>query len=400
MVFSFFKKKGDNEAKPAGLEVKRPQGATPPPEAAASAKSPERAAATPQEASGGVDLLDTSDFRVPDLAPEEVSVLEEVAVLFANEQIDAAAALLESQVLGETRTDEELWLMLFELYHLKGDRAAFDDLALKFVVAFERSAPIWSATPAPADTAPSKQTAVCMLPAALTEASANASLEQLRDQCTKMPTARFDASRLREIDAAGAVALANLLKGLRKGKTAIEWVALPPLIGLLQGRVEAGRAEAVDQPYWTLMLECLQWGGDESAFEAAAIDYAVTYEESPPSWEPPRVAPKVSAAKPDVAAENSAANGADSFELPRVITAANDSELDPLLAYGAARQNVIVECNSLERLDFVAGGRLLNLLVQLQQQGKVVHLKRVSHLVAALMRVLGIHEFARISYRK
>ena len=43
----------------------------------------------------------------------------------------------------ETRRSQLSWLDLFDLLQRAGDRAAFEQLALSYVVRFERSAPAW-----------------------------------------------------------------------------------------------------------------------------------------------------------------------------------------------------------------------------------------------------------------
>jgi hypothetical protein len=57
---------------------------------------------------------------------------------------------------------------------------------------------------------------------------------------------------------------------------------------LLDSRVVPGRAE--DRACWLLKLEFCQLRGQLEVFEEVAINYAVTFEISPPSWEPERVA--------------------------------------------------------------------------------------------------------------
>ena len=51
---------------------------------------------------------------------------------------------------------------------------------------------------------------------------------------------------------------------------------------------------------WLLALELLQWSHNQQAFDDRAVDYAVAFEMSPPSWEPPvDVAPPESPVVPD-----------------------------------------------------------------------------------------------------
>ena len=53
------------------------------------------------------------------------------------------------------------------------------------------------------------------------------------------------------------------------------------LLSLIEGCVEVGVPE--NQECWLLLIELLQLQGQHDAFEEAAINYAVTFEVSPPS---------------------------------------------------------------------------------------------------------------------
>ena len=63
-------------------------------------------------------------------------------------------------------------------------------------------------------------------------------------------------------------------------------------------RLKNGRAAG--EGAWLLSLELLQWTNDRAAFEDRAIEFAVAFELSPPSWEPPPAvaAPAKTAARP------------------------------------------------------------------------------------------------------
>jgi anti-anti-sigma regulatory factor len=50
-------------------------------------------------------------------------------------------------------------------------------------------------------------------------------------------------------------------------------------------------------------------------------------------------------------------------------------------------------------MDFVSAGTLFNIVSQLHTQGRLVVLKGVNSMVAALMQVMGLHQVARIELR-
>ncbi len=97
----------------------------------------------------GASVIDWSTapkaIEVAQANPGLCAVLENAALLFANRQDAEARELLEQGV--ETDQDTKLsplaWLALFDLLQRANDRAAFDQLAMRYVLQFERSAPSW-----------------------------------------------------------------------------------------------------------------------------------------------------------------------------------------------------------------------------------------------------------------
>jgi hypothetical protein len=84
-------------------------------------------------------------IEVAQANPGLCAVLENAALLFANGQDDAARAALEQGVTADpdAKLSPLAWLALFDLLQRAGDRAAFDQLAMQYVLQFERSAPSW-----------------------------------------------------------------------------------------------------------------------------------------------------------------------------------------------------------------------------------------------------------------
>ena len=77
--------------------------------------------------------------------PGLCAVLENSALLFAGGQADPARALLEDGVVNDhdTKLSPLAWLALFDLFQRTNDRRGFDQLAMQYIVQFERSAPAW-----------------------------------------------------------------------------------------------------------------------------------------------------------------------------------------------------------------------------------------------------------------
>ena len=104
----------------------------------------------------GASLIEWSSpgqpsFEVAQANPGLCAVLEDAALRYASGHADQARALLEQgvQTDHDTKLSPLAWLALFDLQQRAGDKAAFDQFALQYVVQFERSAPAWEATEKP-----------------------------------------------------------------------------------------------------------------------------------------------------------------------------------------------------------------------------------------------------------
>ncbi|MFM7120029.1 MAG: STAS domain-containing protein, partial [Gammaproteobacteria bacterium] len=155
-----------------------------------------------------------------------------------------------------------------------------------------------------------------------------------------------------------------------------------------------------------LQLELLRLLGRQQAFEDLSIEYCVTYEVSPPSWEPlattlragsgpqPRTAKEAAPAKVGVRVlpDGVAVSGELLGRIPELV--------DSLRHYANTHATVSVDCLGLRRIDFAAAGELLNEIVALRDQGKYLRFRDVNHLVGALMAVMGIPDLAEVRLRR
>ncbi len=319
------------------------------------------------------------------------SVAEEAAVLYANDQNDAAAAVLASFVdtlpIGQ---GEFMWQMLLDLYKLTGMRAEFDERVIAYARSFEKSPPPWDVTDAPAQKAKSSTPSVAM-GAALTEQVAK-QFDRVRETARKHGTVRIDLSRLRSADEAGCQLFRDLVLDLRGEGVTVRLSGCSSVAAMLGGQVTAGQAE--NRGMWLLLLDMLQHTDDIERFEEVAVDFAVTFEVSPPSWEPPDM--EEITATTDIEGASEAPTG---FALEGEVLGASAEGIRKLAAFAADQTSVNVDCSRLRRMDFVAAGSLFNVLATLQGQGKLVSLNRVNAMVAALLRVMGIDQVARLQLR-
>lgn len=399
MVFSFFKKPQEKMvAKPAAAPRPRAEDAAAPPEEKTAAVPPSGAGAAPQP-----DLdtpLDFSDFEFSESPPDfhvEADVdpidadVEQAAVLYANAQDDAVRALLEDAVrVHNFGPGERLWMMLFDLYRLTGQKAAFEALEIDYARAFEKSPPTWRDRSRTATAAKPAPVPGSVLFAGEMTGDNDAGFDAAMQALEKSPRLRLDLSRVTTIDAAGCNRLLTLLQKARKMKREVELLGRDNLGALLEPCVETGRAESPD--CWLLLLELHQLQGRQDAFEELAVDFAVTFEVSPPSWEAQRVA---AAEAPPAAAEAPASDVAapEAYALLGEIKAARFTDLP---AFADAHDLVVVDCAGITRIDFVSAGVLLNVLTTVRRSGKQIVFRHPNQLVAELFGVVGLKAVAEI----
>ncbi|WP_287369593.1 STAS domain-containing protein, partial [Thauera sp.] len=107
----------------------------------------------------------------------------------------------------------------------------------------------------------------------------------------------------------------------------------------------------------------------------------------------------VAATAPVTTPAPQSANEQDGFVLEGELCGASNDALKRFAAYVADRREVAVDCTQLRRLDFVCAGQLFNILATLQAQGKLVGLRNVNAMVAALLRVMSVDQVAHVTLR-
>ena len=354
---------------------------------------------------GGADAGLSMEVGASSLPP----AFEEAAVLYSNGQGTAAAMILwqsikENQAGGQGR---QAWAMLFDLYQASGSKEEFESLAIDYSARFETSPPTWDALFAPpdADARPAAATApaAVALSAAL-DAQSVRQLEQVHRFAQRNRSVQLDAGAVRSVDPIGADLLLRVITAFAKAQRELCIHGVESLLGVLAGATEPGRRDP-SESCWLLQLELLRLLGRQQEFEDLSIDYCVTYEVSPPPWEPMpaciRTEAAGSAAAPPPAAPDPVfAVERDAFVLRGELEGRASEALAALRAYSADRAETLIDCRGLRRLDFTAAGELLNEVVALRTGGKYLVFKDLNHLVAALLTVMGIPDLAEIRLRR
>ncbi len=347
----------------------------------------------------GASLIDWtpahSSIEVAHANPGLCAVLENAALLYAGGQKEPARVLLEQGV--QTDHDAKMsplaWLALFDVLQRTNDRAAFEQVALQYVVQFERSAPAWEE--GLKTTAGTKAVAGGYIP--VTGKLSAASLPQVeglkRAIEKKVPHARLDLASVTGFDDAGARLLADALAHARKHRFALTLQRPEKLNVAVDAVVKRGKDGG--EGAWLLSLELLQFMHKQEAFDDRAIEYAIAFEQSPPSWEPPP--------EPEAPPETPPADGVDDgmggihaddnterLVLTGVLAGSSNIQLGAIPEFAQRRSIVPIDMTTVDRIDFVCAGSLLNAIYRVESQRKSVQIVGASPIIRALLLLIGI----------
>lgn len=317
------------------------------------------------------------------LAPE----LEEAAVLYANGKVGDAAALLNRYLLDNPdNRDPQPWYMLFDLYEVSGQLEPFEDAAVDFAVKFERSPPTW----APRAQVDRKESA--SLPNMGFGASFGPSdrerLKRFMLEVANKEAVRVEVTRTPMPDEDYTRAILDCLVKLQEKGKAIKLVGGPNLIGHIDRQRQEDK---LTEPGWLLLLTLLQLTGQQAQFEDAAVDYAVRFEVSPPSYTPPRV-PR----EGDAPATRGPAPSGLTFPMQGVVGASGDAQIARLRQFAEDKPQVEIDLSQVSRIEFAAVGLLLDTLISLSEAGRKILFKEGNELVNVLLNLIGAGQYAVI----
>lgn len=365
--------------------------------------------------------------------------MEDSAILFANGDFEGAARSLMGLLSDDSPPGEreDIWMTLFDLYRSTGDRTRFDGAAIDFAARFGRSAPQWGATPE----IPQRQLAPEIqlksagkgtdwtFPTVIGETTLTRLQSVLKDGAAPW---RLDWSQVTTVEAAAVPEMARLFSQWCTSKVQLRFAGAQHLDELLRSATPSGQSE-VQQAWWLWRLDNLRLARREDDFELVALDYCITYEMSPPAWEP--AVCDYAEVSPDTGETDDTEPLALGQELLNTLAGAYPgtdvatsgfhtapADFDPSASaarFGVAQlsgevlgdatavmqalersskgfDKLVVDCRQLVRVDFPAAGGLLNWTSARVAEGCKVEFKNVNRLVATFFSVVGITEFARI----
>jgi len=321
--------------------------------------------------------------------PQEI---EDCAISHANGQTREALRCVEAAIangrLGPWAM--QAWLIRFDLYMQLGLKAAYDVAAERFAQEFERSPPAWVSGEAASRTGPAQPVPIVNVSGHLTAASAGP-LVALRKTVERYDGVQLDFARFEGVDAEGCRHLLTAIQSIvRSGK----YVRIPdagPLLEALGEHTVPGD-KSKDPAPWLLKIELMQLLDRERDFEEVAIDYAVTFDVSPPSW--PDANTPTGRRKTPAGAQD------ECYVVPGDMVAPADELFSRIRAYAVDRQPLMIDLSRARRIDFVSASQFVKLLSELHARSRVIEIRSANEMVSALLVMMGAGDVATIVPRR
>ena len=349
----------------------------------------------------------------------------DLMIAFANAEFKSCEQSLLSLIAagGLKEYHSESWLVLFDFYRATGESAKFEALALDYCIKFGLSSPQWVSLPAMLVKPPlgkmgavsegskhGKPNWVC--PEHLDQDA----VSRLQSMSISMPQPwLFEWTALKSIDAQACSALAKVFQFWSNQRVKIHCAGGDQLFTILENLCRAEHRELAPA-FWDLRFEAFRMANRPAAFDDAAIDYCITYEVSPPSWEAPQCEvqishsqnqqawlfsgvfsnPELKSHQPSVVSQKTSTN---SLELSGHLLGNMTATLARLDHHIKEDPVISISCAHLIRVDFIAAGDLLNWVLAKRQQKKSIIFTDVHRLVALFFGATGISQYAKLKVR-
>ena len=349
--------------------------------------------------------------------------LDEAVIAFANADFNhCEQALVVLCKDGAARHQHaETWHVLLDLYRATGQQGKFDTLSMAYANLFNRSSPQWYSLPkrvaeANADERPDTRGVkgdVGWVSPPVLDVDAVA---RLRSATLQLPLPWvLDWTALERVEPEAASHLQVLFRQWAPQPIDMRWLAAERLLATLQEAAPTGVRDA-DPAFWMARLEALRLSNRPDQFDETAIDYCVTYEVSPPSWERARCQVRASGASlsttpPPLSMVGEASSSflesgmlddgrtglqVTTVELSGQLAGDISNTLQQLDRKLGAATLVQVSCARLIRVDFIAAGDLLNWVLSRQTENRNITFVDAHRLVALFFGAMGINEHSRV----
>ncbi|WP_295545139.1 hypothetical protein [uncultured Pseudacidovorax sp.] len=331
--------------------------------------------------------------------------LEEAAVRFAQgDDAGAESALRQALVPGSAFADQlQTWRALLDFYRATGDAERFAEAAVPYAERFSLPMPVWVSLHALAREARTGEVAQRLDARAAADWEAPARLDRpaLLALTQALSRAkgnvwRLDWRGLRQIEADAVQPLTTLVTHWALSPVQMGFMGTERLLDVLTAATPLGE-RGVDAGWWSLHLAVLRLLNRLDEFELVALNYCITYEITPPSWQAPRgtvaemgdaIVPSARGALEPVATRGAVLAGelagADSLPWLRI-----EEALD---RPGAAPE---IDCTALVRMDLAAAEALRARLGA--RPG--LRLLEVQGVLAEFLRLTGVDRCAVVTPR-
>ncbi len=397
--------------------------------------APELTSAVPEEAMRGGAPLSAAKLNAAGDFNSEFSVevsevahdpeLDEAVIAFANADFEACEQSLGqlTGAGGNRAQHAETWLVRFDLYRAIGEQHKFESLAMDYAQQFGWSAPQWFSMPrlvaeTKAEDKPQRGRVEGQVGWVCPEVVDADTVARMRSELLQMPLPWvLDWSALRSIDAEACARMSELLRHWATEPLEMRWIGGNHLLTVLGDAAPTGVRDAVPA-YWQLRLDALRLANRADQFDETAIDYCVTYEVSPPSWERAKCKVRISSTSTSTQSpalslvgdasttfvessisDDPATMRISSVELSGQLVGDIGSTLKKMDAELDSASIVNVSCAKLIRVDFIAAGDLLNWVLQRRSENRTVMFSEAHRLVALFFGAMGINEHAKVKVR-
>jgi hypothetical protein len=390
-------------------------------------------------------LSDSPPSRLPDLPPLDMSLsfamagpstpvevqevvhdpeLDEAVIAFANADYEHSEHALTELVRpgGSRNLHGETWLVLFDHYRATGAQGKFEVLAVEYAQQFGLSAPQWFSMPKLVAESARQAGRTPMGKAGHVSWSAPSLLTaedvttlQKRSETLPMPWV-FDWGTLDDVEIEAAIQLRQLLRHWAQQQVDQRWLGGDHFLNQLKELAPVGERDT-DPALWMLRLEVLRLANRPDQFDEAAIDYCVTYEVSPPSWERAKCrvrfggegastnSPATSSMQGEAQSSfldtgvHDPASAAVQLELQGQLNGDISETLKTMGGQVGEASLINISCTKLIRLDFMAAGDLLNWVLSRRSENRSVVFHDAHRLVALFFGAMGINEHAKVKVR-
>jgi len=335
------------------------------------------------------------------------SIRHEAALLYSNGDTRGAITLLLQRINASNGwCDTKVWLMLLEIYQISGQQDPYEKLASVFSSRFNFSAPAWD----PSAVLKTEKSAAQWRNALVIDGSpAKINEDKRRDflQASKdFQSSRLDFSRMKlSEDPTEQIEelhkLLEIMERVRKLKVPTLFMGETELFHFLTTKIDElkdlSSPNAADHVYWNVLLEILQWRGDENGHDQTVLSFMDVYSTCPVSFDPNEsiaVAPRA----PETEVE--APPSGEEFVLPDIVTQVGAMVL---FIQQQWQKNVPAEfvTSSMKRMT-ADTARELALFLQNNSETHtsldVVFLD-TGELLTALFEITGINAHAQVRYR-